>query len=106
MEQLEGISQAEFDKDDQRDDRTVENAGRHEREIADDVDQRLVGVVGQLGVAVPRAAVDALDGDARQSHEEGQQDVGREVERREHDELQAELVFPADEFLFRRRYVV
>ncbi len=59
MKQLEWISQAEFDKDDQGDDRAVENAGRHEREVTDDVDQ-----------------------------------------------LQAELVFPADEFLFGRRNVV
>ncbi len=53
MKQFEGIGETQFGEDDDGDDGAVEDSGRHQGEITDDVDQRLVGVVRQLRRAVP-----------------------------------------------------
>ena len=97
VEKFEGVGQAELDEDDAGNDWAVEDADGHDGEVADDVDERLVGVVGQLGGAVPRVIDDAANGDARESNQERQEEVGHEVEDGQNDQLEAELVLPADE---------
>ena len=59
VKQFKWISQTKFSEDNDGDDGAVEDSGRHQGEITDDVDQRLVRVVRQFRRAVPRAVINA-----------------------------------------------